>query len=139
MHASLWSTFIFALIASSICQMATSPLAAQLTAAKQSPHMAAVPASAGVQASKLSMPEIEDLYVAFRQFDIDGRGYVDGSELGALLIVLGEDKTEESLQMKVADSELDIEGTISFDQLLKIIEKGSSTNADIRSRSDSYN
>lgn len=55
----------------------------------------------------------------FKQFDIDGNGYIDKQELAALSLRLGHQLDEDQLQGALEDLDLNKDGTIDFEEFCR--------------------
>ncbi|CAG9466478.1 unnamed protein product [Pedinophyceae sp. YPF-701] len=77
----------------------------------------------------LSPDEITMCRKAFAQFDADGSGTIDVSELRTALEALGQQPTEDELFNMIAQVDEDNSGQIEFREFLKVIESQKQANA----------
>ncbi|XP_069114918.1 calmodulin-like isoform X2 [Argopecten irradians] len=71
----------------------------------------------------LAEEQIEEYRMAFRVFDKDGDGTVSATELGTVMRSLGENPTEEELEALVLEVDTDGNGTIEFDEFVRMMKK----------------
>ncbi|XP_064601550.1 calmodulin-beta-like isoform X1 [Liolophura sinensis] len=74
----------------------------------------------GVQNFPCSDPEFRE---AFTMFDRDGDGRITAKELGTVLRSLGQNPTEGELRDMINDVDIDGNGTIEFDEFLRMMAK----------------
>ncbi|KAF9562099.1 EF-hand [Agrocybe pediades] len=65
--------------------------------------------------------ELGELYAAFKEFDKDGSGKINITELGTVMNNLGEKLTEQELQMMIDEADLDGDHEISFSEFKKMV------------------
>ena len=66
----------------------------------------------------------EDIKEAFRVFDKEGNGFITASELRHVLSNLGETLTEKQVEEILADADVDGDGQINYDELVKMMMSG---------------
>jgi len=66
-----------------------------------------------------------ELVELFRYFDCDGSGAIDGAEVGAVLRKLGQDPTEEEIQMFIEQADEDGSGEIELEEFLDVMKTAS--------------
>eukprot|EP00752_Nemacystus_decipiens_P012402 g10989.t1 len=72
----------------------------------------------------LSDEDIEDFQEAFNNFDRDGSGTIDSTELATVLRSLGYSPTKEQLKKLMSRVDLDGSGDISFDEFVMMMRLG---------------
>lgn len=70
---------------------------------------------------KLSKEEVEEYRAIFSLVDKDGNGHIEASELEELLLQTGQDVTREQAEAMIAEMDVDQNGTIEFDEFLRMI------------------
>ncbi|CAO3614746.1 unnamed protein product [Cunninghamella echinulata] len=83
-------------------------------------------------ADQLDKEQIAELKDAFQLFDKDNNGYIDVSELGAVMKSLQMNPTEAELKDMINEADADGNGTMDFNEFLWLMaKKQSSTDADM--------
>ncbi|XP_064601551.1 calmodulin-A-like isoform X2 [Liolophura sinensis] len=72
---------------------------------------------------KLTDEQIGEFREAFTMFDRDGDGRITAKELGTVLRSLGQNPTEGELRDMINDVDIDGNGTIEFDEFLRMMAK----------------
>nr|CAD2202104.1 unnamed protein product [Meloidogyne enterolobii] len=62
----------------------------------------------------------DDLQAMFREFDLNGDGYIQKDELRSVMIKMGQSPTEEELNAMFDAADADKDGNIDFDEFLTI-------------------
>ncbi|XP_060582056.1 calmodulin-A-like [Ruditapes philippinarum] len=75
----------------------------------------------------LSKEQLSDFQRAFDLFDPDGDGTITTLELGTIMRVIGQNPTEAELQDMVNEVDEDGNGTIEFDEFVKMMASKTST------------
>ncbi|KAK0397160.1 hypothetical protein QR680_002012 [Steinernema hermaphroditum] len=75
---------------------------------------------AATEASDVGEIRDEDLRGIFREFDLNGDGYIQKDELKAVMIKMGQSPTEEELNAMFTAADKDRDGNIDFNEFLSI-------------------
>ncbi|KAL9641573.1 hypothetical protein ABK040_013493 [Willaertia magna] len=75
---------------------------------------------------------VSELKNVFNLFDKDGDGKISVEELGAVMKNIGQNPTKEELQIMLGDLDQDENGTIEFDEFVKLMERKVDAEDEIR-------
>ena len=66
---------------------------------------------------------MKDLREAFKIFDRDKSGYIDGKEIIAVTTTLGQALSKEELDAFMAEADLDGDGKLDYNEFVKMMTK----------------
>ena len=66
---------------------------------------------------------LKDLREAFRIFDKDKSGYIDGKEIIEITGTLGQALTDEELEAFMAEADLDGDGKLDYNEFVQMMTK----------------
>jgi len=72
---------------------------------------------------ELAIEEDDDIQQAFKAFDLNKDGFIDGSELKTVLERLGEKLTESEVADIIKDADKDNDGKLNFNEFLSMMSR----------------
>ena len=66
--------------------------------------------------------EEADMLAAFKEFDLDGDGFIDKEELKNVMVNLGEEMSEEELKNMMKNADSDGDGQVDYNEFVKMMK-----------------
>ena len=66
--------------------------------------------------------EEADMLAAFKEFDLDGDGFIDKEELKNVMVSLGEEMSEEELRNMMKNADSDGDGQVDYNEFVKMMK-----------------
>jgi Ca2+-binding EF-hand superfamily protein len=68
----------------------------------------------------MSAPSEEDMKQAFDEFDVDGSGFIEPSEMAKVCEHLGVEPSQEKMDALLAEADTNGDGKVSFEEFCKV-------------------
>lgn len=85
------------------------------------------------------LPSGEELQNVFNKFDANGDGKISSSELGHVMRSLGNDATENEVQLMMAEADSDGDGYVDLPEFVALNTRGVDRAANLRDLKDAFN
>ncbi|XP_039267529.2 uncharacterized protein LOC120342666 [Styela clava] len=72
----------------------------------------------------------DEMHLVFRQFDVDGDGYITADELRNMLSRLGDDITDDELLKMIKAADMDGDGKVSYQEFVRVMTNSGGSSSD---------